>query len=326
MDRKSQPSCPDCESLNRREFVAKTTGTAVAVSAASVGLSSVASAAPSRKSAAETAVRKLYDSLNDKQKKLAVLPLTDARRKTINPNWHITKMRYGMLTGDQKEICNAVLKGITSEDGYDRFLKQMKHDAGSINTYSFALFGNPHEKEFEFEWTGRHLTLRADGNTKKGVAFGGPIVYGHGAKGNSKKNLFSYQTMAVNKVFKMLDEKQREKALLKKAPSEGAVKLRKKGRRMPGISVGDLSSDQQGRFEKSLRAVMKPYRKEDVDEVMEIVKASGGLKKVSLAFYQTGDLNKDKVWDIWRIEGPSMVCHFRGAPHVHAYINIAKRS
>jgi hypothetical protein len=41
-----------------------------------------------------------------------------------------------------------------------------------------------------------------------------------------------------------------------------------------------------------------------------------------MAFYQQGDLQNDKVWDIWRVEGPSFVWHFRGAPHVHAYINV----
>jgi hypothetical protein len=44
-----------------------------------------------------------------------------------------------------------------------------------------------------------------------------------------------------------------------------------------------------------------------------------------MAFYEQGDLEGDKVWDIWRLEGPSFVWHFRGAPHVHAYINIAQR-
>jgi hypothetical protein len=29
------------------------------------------------------------------------------------------------------------------------------------------------------------------------------------------------------------------------------------------------------------------------------------------------------MWDIWRIEGPAFVCHFRGAPHVHAYLHVA---
>jgi hypothetical protein len=59
--------------------------------------------------------------------------------------------------------------------------------------------------------------------------------------------------------------------------------------------------------------------------VMEMIKASGGLDEVRIAFYKNGDLDNDKVWDIWRLEGPSIVCHFRGAPHVHAYINVAQR-
>ena len=60
-------------------------------------------------------------------------------------------------------------------------------------------------------------------------------------------------------------------------------------------------------------------------EVMEIVKESGGMDKLHMAFYQQGDLQSDKVWDMWRVEGPSFVWHFRGAPHVHAYINIGHK-
>ena len=71
--------------------------------------------------------------------------------------------------------------------------------------------------------------------------------------------------------------------------------------------------------------LLAPYRQEDVDEVFEILKASGGVEKLHLAFYQEGDLQDDKTWDIWRVEGPSFVWHFRGAPHVHAYINIAMK-
>jgi hypothetical protein len=56
--------------------------------------------------------------------------------------------------------------------------------------------------------------------------------------------------------------------------------------------------------------------------VMEILKASGGVESLHMAYYKQDDLKTDNVWDIWRIEGPSFVWHFRGAPHVHAYINI----
>ena len=33
-----------------------------------------------------------------------------------------------------------------------------------------------------------------------------------------------------------------------------------------------------------------------------------------MAFYQENDLDSDKVWDIWRVEGPSLVWHFPAHP------------
>ena len=68
--------------------------------------------------------------------------------------------------------------------------------------------------------------------------------------------------------------------------------------------------------------MLKPYRKEDVDEALNVLKQGGGLQRLAIAFYQQGDLKNDKVWDIWRVEGPNFVWHFRGAPHVHTYLNI----
>ena len=34
-------------------------------------------------------------------------------------------------------------------------------------------------------------------------------------------------------------------------------------------------------------------------------------------------MGDDGVWDNWRIEGPSFVWHYRGAPHVHVWVNVA---
>lgn len=329
MSRRPHISCPDCsDSIDRRRFLATTATAAAAAAAMPMIVSSRrAFAAPSPTSAAESAVRHLFDSLTDEQKAEVALPLDDVRRKTINANWHITKGTIGtFFNQDQQATIKEIVKGVTSEDGYDRFLRQMQDDANGFEKYAVALFGSPHEEQFEFELTGRHLTLRADGNSLAGVAFGGPIVYGHGARGNSEKNLFSYQTKQVNEIFTMLDQKQRELALLEKAPQEAAVQHEKPGRPLPGIAGKELSSDQKDRLAQSLKAVLQPYRAEDVDEVMEIVEAGGGLDAVHLSFYKTGDLDEDQVWDIWRLESPTLVCHFRGAPHVHAYINVARRS
>ena len=46
---------------------------------------------------------------------------------------------------------------------------------------SIAIFGKPGDK-FEMVMTGRHMTVRADGNSIDSMAFGGPVFHGHAAR------------------------------------------------------------------------------------------------------------------------------------------------
>lgn len=316
-------TCPDCQSFDRRDFV-KIGGAAIAGAAAGgVFDSRFAHAAPSASSSAETAVGQLYASLSESQKKAICRPFDHKDRNRISANWHITDTTIGDddFSKSQKDLIGQIVRNITSNDGYNRFVRQMDDDDGGMENYSIAIFGEPGAGKFQWEMTGRHLTMRADGNSVDKAAFGGPIVYGHGEE-DPKANLFHYQTKKANEVFHALDPKQMELALLKKAPNETAVQLQGSGGKFPGIGVDQLSDDQKELVEATLKVLLAPYRKEDVDEVMEILKNTGGLDQLHMAFYQEEDLNDDKIWDMWRVEGPSLVWHFRGAPHVHAYINI----
>ena len=72
-----------------------------------------------------------------------------------------------------------------------------------------------------------------------------------------------------------------------------------------------------------MRTVLSPYRKQDADEVMEIIKTNGGLDKIHLAFYQDRQMNDKEPWHFWRLEGPGFVWNFRVLPHVHTYVNIS---
>jgi len=323
-------SCPDCAATySRREFV-RTVGTA-AVAAAAAPLAVTgrsALAAPTKSSPAETAVKQLFDSLSAEQAKIICLPFDHESRFRISANWDVTEPEIGsdFYTGEQRVLIKEILKNVTSEDGYERILKQMDDDSGGLDQSYCALFGEPGTDQFEWELTGRHLTIRADGNSVPGAAFGGPIVYGHGEEEDPRKNLFYYQTKQVNEVFQALDPRHRKQALLKQAPDENVVPLQGAEGTFPGVAVSELSSDQKDLVESVVRTLLAPYRKEDVDEVAAILKDGGGLHRLHMAFYQEGDLNDDRVWDIWRVEGPSFVWHFRGAPHVHAYINIGVKS
>ncbi len=323
-EERKRVDCPDCSAVDRRDFLSAVGASALAASAASL-FPGGAYAAPTPDSKAETAVKRFYKTLSSEQKTEMALPWNDARRTKISANWQITKANVSSFTEAQQKIIHEILQAATSEDGYGRFMKQTKADRGGIGNYAVAVFGDPEGDKFCFELTGRHLTLRADGDTTPGAAFGGPIIYGHGAAGNSEGNLFWYQTKRANELFQALNGDQRKAALLAKAPKESAVTLRDAKESTPGVAGGDLSDDQQKLLLSVLRDIMAPYRKEDVDEVMEVLKSGGGVDKLHMSFYQSGDLGDDGVWDVWRLESPTLVCHFRGAPHVHAYINIARR-
>ena len=70
-------------------------------------------------------------------------------------------------------------------------------------------------------------------------------------------------------------------------------------------------------------SLVSPFRKSDQKEALKCLKTQGGLEACHLSFFTDQDVGKDKVWDNWRLEGPSFVWHFRGAPHVHVWVNIA---
>lgn len=322
----SSNQCPECHAdVNRRDFVKTVGGAAMVVGSASL-LAPGAFAGTTSKNEAETVVQKFYNSLSEAQQKEICLPFGHKLQHRISANWQVTKPRIvdDFYSDPQRKMIFEIVKAITSKDGYERIVKQTEDDDDGMDAYHVAIFGKPGTKKFQWVMSGRHLTMRADGNSVENMAFGGPVIYGHG-ESNPAQNLFHFQTKQANEVFHSLDAAQRKTALLQKAPRESAISLQGKNGKFPGISVGELSVDQQELVEKTIKTILGPYRKEDIEEATALLKKGGGLKKLRMAFYSEKDIHNDKVWDIWRIEGPTFVAHFRGAPHVHAYINIGMK-
>jgi hypothetical protein len=124
----------------------------------------------------------------------------------------------------------------------------------------------------------------------------------------------------------MLDGKQREIALLDEPREEKGtetVKLTGKTKGLPGIPVKELSRDQKDHVRKVMADLLAPFRQADSKEAMKLVEAAG-FDNLHMAFYKNEDIGNDGVWDVWQIEGPSMLWYFRGAPHVHTWVNIRK--
>lgn len=331
--------CPDCEDetpfFSRRDFLKKTSAGAAVATVAST-LPTTVLAAP-KKQPAETYVKLLFDSLTEKQRGDVCFDWDHEKfglgvlRTRISNNWRITKpaIKSGFYNAEQQQLIRSVFEGMVNPDWVERFDKQFQDDMGGFGRQqSIAIFGKPGSDKFEFVLTGRHGTMRCDGNTTDHVCFGAPIVYGHAASGYYEKsahpgNVFWHQAVAANNVFQMLDGKQRRQALLPKAPDEAQIAFQGKDGKFPGVSIGELSNDQRKHCQDVLAKLIEPYRQSDQDEVVAALKAQGGLDKCSLAFYRFDDMGDDGVWDNWRIEGPSFVWHYRGAPHVHVWVNIA---
>lgn len=342
--------CPECEgafdypappSVDRRDFLRLASAGTVAVAAGSVARAE--SPAVKKPRPAEEMVRELFSTLDDSQKKRIVLPYNHGAGKDgkggkltrlgmYNAAFGGTKLE-DVYTKPQIELVERIVKAMSNgDDGYRLVSRGGTWD----NTQKFSrtgahIFGDPAGKEpWAFMFSGHHLTIRCDGNFSDGVAFGGPIYYGHTPYGYSDANLFYYQTKSVLSVFEALDGKQREKAVVKGSPGEGdgSIKFKKKDEERPGILYSDLSKDQQGLVAKVMRDVLSPFRAEDADEVMDVIKKTGGMEKIHLAFYSdTGKAGKKEkdAWSFWRLEGPGFVWNYRVLDHVHTYVNISSK-
>lgn len=349
-----KPSCPECaesfeapEVVDRRNFIRVLGGGAAALAtlggAGSAGRVLATEDTQPKKitrpaKPAEDLVRQLYASLSAEQKKEVILPWdhgseggkrTPTRLRMFNTpigKKHIADV----YTPAQQELIEQTLRAICSdEEGYRRISRNGKFDSsGSLGGCGVTLFGDPSDGgKFAWVFSGHHLTVRCDGNSEEGAAFGGPMYYGHSPNGYSAKNVFFYQTKSVLSVYEALSGEQRKKAVVTGTPGEGepSIRFKKKIEEQPGILYKDLTADQKQLIEKVMRDVLSPYRKEDVEEVMEIVKANGGMEKIHLAFYPDKRMKDDEPWHFWRLEGPGFVWNYRVLPHVHTYVNISSK-
>jgi hypothetical protein len=349
MNEVPQSYCPECDDANeigrlqRRDFVRLVGRGAMAVA----GASFLGSAAPwlradevkttaTNKKPGEDLVRELFASMSPAQRSELVLPWNHgADGEKAMPtrlgmyNAPILDKKIGdHYTPAQQELVERILRSISSDDeGYRQISRNGTFDnSKSFSSCGALIFGNPDQGgKFSWVFSGHHLTVRCDGNSEEGAAFGGPMYYGHSPNGYSDKNVFNYQTKKVLSVFDALNPDQRTRATINGTPGEqaGSVRLRKQSEMMPGIAYQELSSDQRQLVEDVMRAVLSPYRREDADEVMQVIKTQGGMEKIHLAFYEDKQMNDGQRWHFWRLEGPGFVWNYRVLPHVHTFVNIS---
>jgi len=328
---------PSFQSVDRRAFLQRT-GIAAMAASAQLGLPALSAAGPGGADSPESMVQLLYESFTPGQREKVCFDWghedeqRGLLRSRVAANWMVTPptLNSEFYTDDQRQMVRAILEGILQPAWHERIYRAQQDDSDGFGKHnSVALFGRPGAGKFELVLTGRHMTLRCDGNSAEHVAFGGPIFYGHAAKGfreaaNHPGNVFWPQAVEANRLYQALDGRQQQQALVRQGlPEQSQVGFRAHGDAFQGIAVRDLSADQQQRVQEILQLLIEPYRQTDQDEVVACLRKQGGLEACHLAFYAQNDIGNDGVWDNWRLEGPAFVWHYRGSPHVHVWVNVA---
>jgi hypothetical protein len=291
---------------------------------------------PMLEPAAERLVKLLHESLTPAQRAEICFawdhtePARGLLRSFIANHWQVTNpcIRSAFFSPRQQQLIHEVFRNLVSEVWYPLFMRQLAEDAKGHpwgQDQSIAIFGEPGSGPFQFLLSGRHITLRADGGSLSGYAFGGPIFYAHAAHGyweppHHPGNVFWPQSIMAGRLFASLDAEQQERAIVDRLPDETAIGF---GGMLQGVSAASFSVAQRNQFAVLLNALCAPFRIEDRQKFARCVVRQGGVKSLHIAFARHRRMSAPE-WDDWRIEGPSFVWHFRGSPHVHVWVNVAE--
>ncbi len=233
----------------------------------------------------------------------------------------------GRFTWEQRGMLTDLLHAGLSESGRERVPEEFFVQVGGVHWMKVLVCGDPDAPPYQLILSGPHLNLRLGGRSREGVAFGGPQVYGD-QRGDGRAglpgNLYRFQLEIGQRLYRSLDEEQRREAVLETAPIQTRIELRGRAGNFPGTPVVGLSSTSGWVVRDLVDGILSTYPVEDAAYAWECLEHNGGLDSLFLSYYADGELAGEGSSQIFRLEGPAAVLHFRGAPHVHAFVNIGK--
>ena len=286
-------------------------------------------------SSSDSLPMQLYKSLSEEQRKKIVLPVDHKSRHFVSNWWYVHRDHRIPRTFDQEqqELIQQIFDSLHSPEHQAAVNKQVEMDqyGNAKNAPSVGFFGTPEDADFEFIYTGHHVTRRCNAHFDEGRGFGGaPIFYGHFANDFHETkdhvgNPYWYQGKLFNNFVQSLDGEQQLNGLQTSHPrSEKAnAVVSMSESRWPGLACSELSQDQKDLLVKTMGDMMAMFRQSDVDATLGRIKESDVLDNLHVSWFGGKyDIGADKVWDTWQIEGPDMVWYFRGEPHIHSYFHL----
>src|SRR5262249_16487413 len=136
-------------------------------------------------------------------------------------------------------------------------------------------------------------------------------------------NLYRDQFLAAQRLLRSLDPGRKKLAVLEEAPVQTQIELQGRHGSFPGIPVAELAAEPKAVAKELVDRTLSTYPLDDANYARECLTANGGIEGLFLSYYQHGQDGDIPEAQVFRLEGPGAVFHFRGHPHVHAFINVA---
>ena len=277
----------------------------------------------------------LYKSLNDQQREAICLPADHPRRGFVSNWWYIHRDHRinNAFNSDQQNLIQQIFDSLHNPAYRNAVNEQVKIDqyGAAKNSPAVGFFGTPDQDDFEFLFTGHHVTRRCCAHSDKGLGFGGnPIFYGHfrdefNETSEHLGNPYWYQGKIFNRFVSSLDREQQAAGLIQGRPRSERDNevIRKRTEGWPGLSCSYLDDQQKSLFVQTMREMLTMFRADDVNVTIKSIVDRNMVDQLYVSWYDGKyDVGSDRVWDTWQIEGPEMVWYFRGQPHIHSYFHL----
>jgi hypothetical protein len=291
----------------------------------------------------EETLRTLGASLTSGQRAAIVFP-ADHPSRQINNTFSVLRGPHlgTLLSPAQQRLVRDLYESMLSERGRDAFQGTIAVE-GRLEGCTLAIYGEPGERGAQAVISGGHLLLRG-GGAPGGAALGGGVAYGHQIGDEQWRvpgNSFAYHGDAFQRLFATFSPAERSAAILPEPPHELLLQPQRAGGRFPGLALARASEASLAAARELLGTVLSAYPEAGRAEALRAIEHNGGVGALHVAAYASrgffADMRSwaslevaererrgDPYWQVWRIEGPGTVIHFKGHPHVHAYLSILR--
>jgi hypothetical protein len=314
--------------MNRRDALKLGVGFGVLAGTGALGGYRLLPPTPNRKlEAVDSLVRRLYVSLDPAQRAETCVSYDHPLRQYHNRGvWGGGRSILVGFNREQRRTLSDLLYAGLSHEGRMRVPKEYFTRWAGVHSMYVLICGDPTASAYQVIFSGAHLNLRVGGKSVEGAAFGGPQVYGD-QRGNDRAglpgNLYRDQFLIAQRLLRGLDSGRKKHALLEEAPVQTQIELQGRHGSFPGIPVAELTQDGKALAHDLVERILSTYPPDDVMYARECLVANGGVDALSLSYYQNGQDGEIPEGQVFRLEGPAAVFHFRGHPHVHAFVNVA---